>query len=979
MPGIGFIFAMAGLVQKKGRRLLHATILALLLVVASETGFSTAAPSPPEPGLRLLRADAGRLVLEWAAPPVQVTALGNGTVAVTAGDWPPTDRPGLPRLPFASTLIAVPPGTTPSLRLLWAEATTVPLPGPLPLAPQPEGALWDETGHPIGPAFAPADPLPAPSAPVVLEDLGVLRGVRLARVVFYPALPEGDRLRVYRRVRAEVEFVPRPTSSGFTATPGGDRGWVEEIVRRAVLNPRDALPAPPSLRPASSSGGGIAAFLEVDQPGLYRVGYDDLAGMGFGAADPRYLRLFRGDDEVACEWEGDDDALFEPGESLLFYAEPRFSRWTGVDAYRLVVGEAAGQRMASRSADPAGLPSSAPWVEQTFEENHIYTPNCFCGPLPSGWNGDRWVWEELKRPGSPVRSFPFQLPAVEAAAATQLTLRFIGYTSVMTANPDHRVEVVVNTTSLGLVEWDGKTAFTATFSLPPGLLTASNLLTLTLPGIPGVNVEGVWLDAFAVRYARSTAPVGGSVSFAGAAERRAYTVALAPSGPYRAYDVTDPLHPVRLSGFQENGHSITLGDPPGGGPRRYVVAAGSGIRSPRRVRAAEDLWGFHTAGGATGADYLIIAHPAFADALGPLIELRRSQGLSVAMVNVLGVYDAYGDGRPDPEAIRAFIADAYATWDPRPTFVLLVGDGSYDPRRYLPISPPTFIPPYLAEVDPAGGEAAADNRYVCVDGDDNLPDLLLGRLPVDSPEQAAAMVAKTVAYETDPLPGGWNARVLLAADDADYAGDFPKESDDHAAVYVADPFTVARRYCAGVERYKDDCSPEEAAALHTALLSDWNSGALLTQFTGHSSWQQWARERLFHLDDLPLLRNSQRYPVLAEMTCFTGAFHRPEPTLDEALVTRPDAGAVAAWGPTGLGSSTGHSRLSDGFFRAVFSDTVTTVGEATLAGKLNLASSGQNLDLLDTFSLLGDPALRLNRTLEPWAAQVYLPLVRREP
>jgi hypothetical protein len=57
---------------------------------------------------------------------------------------------------------------------------------------------------------------------------------------------------------------------------------------------------------------------------------------------------------------------------------------------------------------------------------------------------------------------------------------------------------------------------------------------------------------------------------------------------------------------------------------------------------------------------------------------------------------------------------------------------------------------------------------------------------------------------------------------------------------------------------------------------------------------------------------------------------------------------------------------------------VQTLGEATLAGKLLLASTGQNLDLLDTFVLLGDPALRLNRTLAPWTAQVFLPVVNDE-
>jgi hypothetical protein len=53
------------------------------------------------------------------------------------------------------------------------------------------------------------------------------------------------------------------------------------------------------------------------------------------------------------------------------------------------------------------------------------------------------------------------------------------------------------------------------------------------------------------------------------------------------------------------------------------------------------------------------------------------------------------------------------------------------------------------------------------------------------------------------------------------------------------------------------------------------------------------------------------------------------------------------------------------------------LGEAALAGKLSLAATHSNLDLLDTFTLLGDPALLFNRTIVPWAAHLYLPSVSR--
>jgi hypothetical protein len=137
---------------------------------------------------------------------------------------------------------------------------------------------------------------------------------------------------------------------------------------------------------------------------------------------------------------------------------------------------------------------------------------------------------------------------------------------------------------------------------------------------------------------------------------------------------------------------------------------------------------------ANGADYLIITHQDFYTAVQPLANDRASRGLRVKMVKVQDVYDEFNFGLLDPQAIRDFLAYAYHNWQPpAPTFVLLVGDGTFDPLNYLGDLRPEFIPPYLADVDYWIGETAADNRYVSVSGDDFLPDMALGRLPVNTP------------------------------------------------------------------------------------------------------------------------------------------------------------------------------------------------------------------------------------------------------
>ena len=137
-------------------------------------------------------------------------------------------------------------------------------------------------------------------------------------------------------------------------------------------------------------------------------------------------------------------------------------------------------------------------------------------------------------------------------------------------------------------------------------------------------------------------------------------------------------------------------------------------------------------------------------------------------------------------------------------FVLLVGDGTSDPRRYNPTSSETYIPPYLAEVDPWIGETAADNLFVAVDGEDSLPDMLIGRLPVNDIAELNTVVSKIVRYETQPEFGIWQHRATLIADNADTAGNFPFLSELLLQKFPSPPFSPQRLYYSPSEDTEDD-------------------------------------------------------------------------------------------------------------------------------------------------------------------------------
>lgn len=907
---------------------------------------------------------AGDVTLAWRAPAPEIQRQPDGTIGISIPGYARLAQPGQPQLPFTSTLIALPPGSQPTLEILETEETLQPVNAPLALAPQPSGVARSPEGEIIGGAWQPATQVrAAPSAVVEIFPLGIVRGVHLARIMFYPVLPTAAGLRVTTYVRLRVHLNAGPA---LTAQPTSGDPLIA-AVRSAVANP-DGVQVADAPRPSSilNPSGSISttALIEVESPGLTAITYESLNAAGFALAgvDPAWLRLQRSGLEVAMEWNGDGDVVFEPGERLLFYASPRFNRYTATDVYRLVMAAGPVVRMTARPALSGVSGAGAAWVVTTVETNTLYTPHCFCGQLPAGRDGDRWTWDDLRQPGRPSASYSFNVFPVDTTRPATLTAWFIGYTDPAGV-PDHHVNLTLNGAIVGTSEWDGQQAVTFTASIIPGLLVSGvNTLTLQLPGLPGVNVEGMWLDAFQVQYVRSQAGSGEALAFSGEATPQTYTVSLTTTAGLRAYDITDENQPVILTAPAVNGNAVTVSDPLNLGGRRYAVLASSAVRAPAGIRLARGL------SPATGADYVIISHPDFTPALSPLIALRQAQGLNVAVEDVRAIYDAAGDGRPTPEAIRAYLSDVYATWSPRPAYVLLVGDGTFDPRRNRPASMATFLPPFLENVDVWMGETAADNRYVTVEGVDALPDIIIGRLPVNTLAEAQVLVDKLVRSETTPGVGPWNSRAVFIADNPDSAGDFAVQAEWVATTTITAPQVIERVYYNVTQPITE---------VRTTILNHWKSGASVIAYSGHSSFRQWGAERFFHMDDANTLNNLGRYPIVVELTCFTGSFHDAGlSTLDESLLRRAGGGAVGVWGPTGMGVSTGHDVLTQPFLYQIYTGGQPRVGEATLTGRLSLAATGQHLDLIDTFTWLGDPATSVHLTLVP-GEWLYLPVTRR--
>lgn len=121
----------------------------------------------------------------------------------------------------------------------------------------------------------------------------------------------------------------------------------------------------------------------------------------------------------------------------------------------------------------------------------------------------------------------------------------------------------------------------------------------------------------------------------------------------------------------------------------------------------------------------------------------------VDVVDVQDVYDEFAFGAHGPDAIRDFLNYAYTNWaNPKPKYVLLVGDGTADPRNYLGGGNLDFIPTIFANAQ-FSPEPPSDDTLADFNGD-GRPELAVGRLPVGTASQTSTMANKIVNYATTP-------------------------------------------------------------------------------------------------------------------------------------------------------------------------------------------------------------------------------------
>jgi hypothetical protein len=299
---------------------------------------------------------------------------------------------------------------------------------------------------------------------------------------------------------------------------------------------------------------------------------------------------------------------------------------------------------------------------------------------------------------------------------------------------------------------------------------------------------------------------------------------------------------------------------------------------------------------------------------------QQNDQLTPVVVTQQQLFNAFSGGTPDVVAIRNYLRhlDQRALQDnaPRPEYLLLLGDTSFDYKNILcSEGRPNLVFTYQSEesysrVSSYGSDdffGLLDDQEGNWDSNDTSQrlDIGIGRLPVQSVEEAQAVMEKWRQYESPSSRGSWRTEFTFAADD-DLAG----SSNDRDLHTLNAEGTAERlnRQEAGIRfnkiyelSYPAEFTPEGRRMPQASrdFIRAVNDGSLVLNYSGHGAERILSGERLFVAEQVRELTNQQKPTIFVTATCSFGRYDDPDGQSGaEELVLWPQGGATAAFTTT---------------------------------------------------------------------------------
>lgn len=739
---------------------------------------------------------------------------------------------------------------------------------------------------------------------------------------------------------------------------------------------------------------GEAVRIDCTERGIYKVSGEDLAGQGIDlkTIDLKNMALVHYQTVVPFYGDGLDDGRFDPQDALYFFSDGPFQDtipYVNIEQdfaphaqrFMLHLGPSEYTPAHFKSVSAGGPASADPknYGVRTasgrvhFEQDPIFrfvdTSDSVDPTTVTANPGTDFIfWAQMTYPPTDkttsLAAVGFDLPQADLAREMTLKTKFYSATDSAVGEIDHHVAVALNGHAIGEIRWSQGRAHEGELKIPAGICQASNRLEYRLlepkaafaaapltAGAPArAAIDQVMLDWFELAFKQPTQACLDSIELtAGDAADQAALARFAIEGftsnVIRVFDLgAREMLRVRPYKQQNSMYGFNLARKGQAGPLVAVTEAGVG--NPLALKRVKTRALFTKP---KDCELLILTHPAFTRELAPLVAWKRSRGLKTELVEIPDLFNEQSGGYAEPAALRQYIEHIYKSQPAgrRLRYVLLVGD-AVSLAKYK-----SFCPDYAYL---QCGHHANENYFAAFDTPSGTPQVALGRISANDPQQVHNAVAKIIAVESGKQTGGWQVKFLTVAAAAAWAEDNAHE--------LIDRFIKPNFVSSHIQTNFATRDPGLQDRMTQDLMQRFNDGNLVTVFFGHGGGSVWEvgptrvvenfQRHLFDQSSVAQLTNNERLPLVCAMTCYTNDFDNPtvRQTLGETFVNSP-AGAVAVIGASGRSSTALNSDLIKRLFQAMRERRGTRLGDYFLDTLKSINSPYANINYL----LLGDPSL----------------------
>ena len=371
-------------------------------------------------------------------------------------------------------------------------------------------------------------------------------------------------------------------------------------------------------------------------------------------------------------------------------------------------------------------------------------------------------------------------------------------------------------------------------------------------------------------------------------------------------------------------------------------------------------------------DYIIICPEGYEDVSEDLAKAHEAkQAITYAIVTDQQVYNEFSSGTPDATAYRWLMKMLYDRAKngigQQPRWLLLMGHGTFDNRKLLRNSGTSLLLTYQSKNSVNEIKAyATDDYFAYLDDNEGAidtqgrMDIGVGRLPVESLDEARTTVDKMIQYIRNEQTGKWKNQLVYLADDGENGTHTETAEKSAELVRIKNPDFIVHKIFLDAYPQEVNASGESYPLAKNRVLNLLKNGVLFFNYSGHGGYNAITNESILNLKDIAGMTNkNQAFWLFA--TCNFAQCDAGKRSAAETAVLNPKGGAIGILAATRTVYASQNTNLNRSVCDTLFGHSDVfhydmTLGEAISIGKNLLGSDENKL----AYVLLGDPCMRLN-------------------